>query len=254
MNVLACIKRVPAPGSRITLTPDGDAIDTAFLGFTVSPHEECAVEAAVQLVETHGGSSTVLTLGPPEAVEQVRTALSCGIDQAVHLVTDGHEWDPQATAAAIVDAVRAEQERDAPYDVMLFGNDSADSAGYQVGVRVAYELGLPFVTGVSHLELRDNAVIAKRAGPAGVEVFEANLPAVVAVKEGVNLPRYPSVPGRLRARSKPIIQSTPENVPGGLRMRRLVVPDDASKDVQILGTGPDAAPAAVSVLAELGVI
>ena len=105
MNVLVCVKRVPAPGTRINVTADGLAVDTSFLGFTTSPHEECAVEAAVQLVEQHGGRSTVLTVGPPEAEEQLRYAVSVGIDEAVLVPTDGSDWDPQRTATAIVEAI-----------------------------------------------------------------------------------------------------------------------------------------------------
>src|SRR5262245_40431908 len=98
MNVLVCIKRVPATGGRIMLTADGQEIDTRFLGFTVSPHEECAVEEAVRLTEAGGGTSTVLTLGPEAAVEQLRDALALGIGRAVLLETDGREWDAGATA------------------------------------------------------------------------------------------------------------------------------------------------------------
>src|ERR1700733_12115203 len=122
MDILVAVKRVPITGGRIVLTDDGQAIDTRHLGFTVSPHEECAAEEAVRLVEAHGGSSTVLTLGPAEAEEQLRDLLAIGVDDAVHLVTDGEEWDPQASAAAIVEAIRAAPE---PYDLILFGNESA---------------------------------------------------------------------------------------------------------------------------------
>src|SRR5881296_1430389 len=105
MNVLVCVKRVPAAGGRMTLTPDGRDIDTRYVGFTVSPHEECAVEEAVRLVERHGGASTVLTLGPEEAVEQLRDAMSMGIDHAVLLPSGGRPWDPGSTARAIVQAI-----------------------------------------------------------------------------------------------------------------------------------------------------
>ena len=81
MEVLVCVKRVPATGGRIVLTADGQEIDTKFLGFTVSPHEECAAEEAVRIVEAQGGSSTVLTLGPAEAEEQLRDAMAIGIDR-----------------------------------------------------------------------------------------------------------------------------------------------------------------------------
>ena len=106
MNVLVCVKRVPLTGGKITLTDDERAIQTRHLGFTVSPHEECGAEEAVRLIEQHGGTSAVLTLGPPEADEQLRDLMAIGVDGAIHLVTGGGEWDPQGTARAIVEAVR----------------------------------------------------------------------------------------------------------------------------------------------------
>ena len=174
MNVLVCIKRVPAPGARISITDDGLAVDTAFLGFTMSPHEECAVEAAVQLIEQHGGVATVLTLGLPEAEEQLRYAASLGVKQAVLLPTNGTDWDPQRTAAAIASAVaQLEAEAGAPFDLILFGNESADSGGFQVGVRVAHSLGRPMVNGIKGIEIADDGshVTARRPIDAGFEVF-----------------------------------------------------------------------------------
>ena len=104
MNILICVKRVPATGGRIDLTADGQSIDTRHLGFTISPHEECAVEEALQLVEKHGGATTVLTLGPAAAEEQLRDAMAMGIDRAHLLAIDEGDWDAGATAAAIVSA------------------------------------------------------------------------------------------------------------------------------------------------------
>jgi electron transfer flavoprotein len=123
------------------LTDDDQAIQTRHLGFTISPHEECAVEEAVRLVEATGGEAVVLTLGPAEAEEQLRDSMAIGADRGILLKTDGTEWDPQATAHAIVEAIRAEE----PFDLLLFGNESADAGNYQVGIRVAYALGLPVV-------------------------------------------------------------------------------------------------------------
>ena len=127
MDVLVCVKRVPETGARITLTADEQEIDTSYLGFTISPHEECAVEEALRLVEAHGGSTTVLTLGPAAAAEQLRNALAMGVGAGILLETDGDEFDPAATAAAIVDVVR-----DRGFDLLLFGNEAADSGDYQV--------------------------------------------------------------------------------------------------------------------------
>jgi electron transfer flavoprotein beta subunit len=251
MNILVCVKRVPLTGGRIVLSEDARAISTRHLGFTVSPHEECAAEEAVRLVEQHGGASTVLTLGPAEAEEQLRDMMAIGVDRAVHLVSDGREWDPQGTAAAIAEAIRAQPD---PYDLLLFGNESADAANYQVAIRVAYALGLPCVTGIKAISINDRRVRAEQEVAGGRDVYEVPLPAVVTVKEGLNLPRYPSVPGRLRAKRKPVEASKPERPEPRLEMVRLVHPPGSGKRVQVLGHGADAAPAVVEVLSELGLL
>jgi electron transfer flavoprotein beta subunit len=251
MNVLVCVKRVPLTGGKIVLTDDERAISTRHLGFTISPHEECGAEEAVRLVEKHGGSSAVLTLGPPEAEEQLRDMMAIGIDRAVHLVTDGEEWDPQASAAAIADAIRAEPE---PYDLIMFGNESADAGNYQVAIRVAYALGLPCVTGIKGVSVEDGRVRCEQEVPGGRDVYVVPMPAVVTVKEGLNLPRYPSVPGRLRAKRKPVAASNPARPDPRLEMVRLKLPPGSGKQVEVLGRGPEAAPAVVGILQELGVL
>lgn len=254
MNVLACVKRVPATGGRVSLTADEQDIDTQYLGFTVSPHEECATEEAVRLVEANGGRSTVLTLGPEAATEQLRDAMAIGIDRAILLETDGRDWDPGATAGAIIEAVRAEQLAGEAFDLLLFGNEAADSGGYQVGIRVAVALGLPCVTGVKSLEVRDGMAIAKREAAGGWEVFEVPLPAVIGVREGINLPRYPSVPGRLRAKKREILRVAPDPRPVGPAKLRLRLPVEQERRVEILGRGPEAAPAVVELLVRLGLV
>ncbi|MCI0634488.1 MAG: hypothetical protein L0206_11325, partial [Actinobacteria bacterium] len=116
MRALVCVKRVPLTGGKIVLTDDAQAIETKHLGFTISPHEECGVEEAVRLIEASGGESVVLTLGPADAAEQLRDAMALGVDRAIHLVSDD-EWDAQATAAAIVDAIRADEATNGPFDL-----------------------------------------------------------------------------------------------------------------------------------------
>jgi electron transfer flavoprotein beta subunit len=251
VNVLVCVKRVPLTGGKITLTADEQAIQTRHLGFTISPHEECGVEEAIRLVEQHGGSSTVLTLGPAEAEEQLRDMMAIGAERGIHLVTDGSEWDPQATAAAIVDAIRAEEQ---PFDLILFGNESADAGNYQVAIRVAQTLGLPCVNGVKAISVVDGLLRCEQEAADCRDVYEVPMPAVVTVKEGINLPRYPSVPGRLRAKRKPVAASTPERPEARLEMVRLVLPEGSSKHAEILGRGPEAAPAVVQILQNIGVV
>jgi electron transfer flavoprotein beta subunit len=249
VDVLVCVKRVPETGARITLTADEQSIDTSFLGFTVSPHEECAVEEALRIVGEHGGSTTVLTLGPGVAVEQLQNALAMGIESAILLETDGDDWGPGATSAAIADAVR-----DRSFDLLLFGNESADNGNYQVAIRVAAALGLPWVTGIKGLEFEDGVVRARREAGGGWEVFELPLPAVVGVREGINLPRYPSLPGRLRAKKAEIERVTPERRADGLEKVRLLLPQEEAKTVEILGDGPSAAPRVAELLRELGLV
>jgi electron transfer flavoprotein beta subunit len=251
MNVLVCVKRVPLTGGKIVLTEDARAISTRHLGFTISPHEECGCEEAVRLIEQHGGSSTVLTLGPAEAEEQLRDMMAIGIDRAVHLVTDGQEWDPQATAQAIVEAIQNEAE---PYDLLLFGNESADAGNYQVAIRVAYQLGLPVVTGIKGISVQNGSLRLEQEVPGGRDVYVVPTPAVVSVLEGINLPRYPSVPGRLRAKRKPLDASTPTRPEAKLEMVKLTLPPGSGKQAEVLGNGAEAAVPVVGVLRELGLV
>ena len=117
----------------------------------------------MRIVEAGGGEVVVLTLGPAEAEEQLRDCMAIGADRGDPARDGGEEWDAQATAAAIVDAVRGEE----PFDLIVFGNESADAGNYQVGIRVAYALGLPVVTGLKKIERRRTAARAASRRSAG---------------------------------------------------------------------------------------
>ena len=248
MRVLCAVKRVPITGGKMVLTDDAQALQTRHLGFTISPHEECGVEEAVRIVEAQGGEVVVLTLGPPEAEEQLRECMALGADRAIHLVSD-EDWDAQATAGAIVEAVRSEE----PFDLIVFGNESADSGNFQVGIRVAYALGLPVVTGLKGLTIADGRARCEQEVASGRDIYDVPLPAVVTVKEGLNLPRYPSVPAKLRANRKPVDAKPVAPPAPRLEKLRLVVPEGQGKQAEILGRGPDAAVAVVEVMQRLGV-
>jgi electron transfer flavoprotein beta subunit len=251
MRVAVFVKRVPSPGARINVSADGRAVDTTNLGFTISPHEECAVEAAVRLVENHSGHSTVLALGPPAAAEQLRHAISVGIGTAVLLPIEGPDWDPQRTASAIAAATVELEAADGPFDVLLFGNESADSGGCQVGVRVAHALGRPIVVGAKALEVVDAHVWVRRKGPSGGETYVLPLPAAVAVKEGINAPRYPTMRGRLAARNAAVVEIEPVAPAGGMHLLRLEYAPERATTTVVLGHGPDAAPAVVDLLEDI---
>ena len=254
MNVLVCVKRVPMVGARIVLSPDALEVDVRQLGFTMSPHEECAVEEAVRIVEQHGGTASVMTLGPAESAEQLRDAGSIGATQLVHLVTDGREWDPIATADAIVSAIEARELSGGRYDLILFGNEAADTGDYQVGIRVAHALGRASISGVKHLEIGEGTLEARREFRGGDELYEIALPCVVAVREGINLPRYPSLPGRMRAKKIAIEEIPVEWHDGPLHTERLRVPEEPRERAEVLGAGVEGVPALVALLEQWGIL
>jgi electron transfer flavoprotein beta subunit len=250
MEILVCVKRVPTVGGTIALSADGRSVDTRMSGFTISPHEECAVEEAVRLCERFGGSVTVVTLAPAEAVEQLRSCLAVGASSAVLLETAGEESGPVATAAALHSVAAS-----GGFDLVLLGNEAADTGDYQVGIRLAHLLGWSVATGIKALTLSPPSLEARREYRGVAETFTLPLPAVVTVKEGINLPRYPSLPGRLRAKRAAITQvPVPSGVDEGLRMTSLRVPAVARREATVLGHGAAGVPALVSVLDELGVL
>ena len=137
---------------------------------------------------------------------------------------------------------------------MLLGNDAADSGDFQVGIRLAYELGRPVVNGVNTVEVEDGAAVARGEGPDGHETFRVPLPAVVTILEGGVEPRYPSVPGRMKAKKVVIDEREPTAEPTGANRVRFTLPPPVSSDVQVLGEGAAAAPAVVDLFERIGVV
>jgi electron transfer flavoprotein beta subunit len=252
-DILVCIKRVPDLGGEISLTPDSMSVDTSRLGHTVSPHEECAVELAIQAAKASGGEATVLSLGSADSLEQIRDALAVGCTGAVLIEAEAERFGPADVAAAIADVVRAHEQEGRTYDLILLGNDAADTGDFQVGIRLAYALGRPVVAGVSTVEVAGDRVIARAAAAEGTDIFEVDLPAVMTVMEGGVEPRYPSIPGRMKAKRVTVETVTPSISPAGPGRLRLKLPPVQPSQVQILGNGPEAAPAVVDLLESLGV-
>lgn len=245
VNALVCVKRVPDVSGEVLLTADAQDVDARYVGFTVSAHESCAVELAVRI----GDATTVLTLGPAEAVEQLRAALGVGCGAAVLVEAETAAYGPVDVAREIAAVVAG---RDV--DLVLLGNDAADTGDFQVGIRLAYLLGWPVVNGVKTAEVVDGALIARGDSPdGGVETFEVPLPAVVTVLEGGVEPRYPTITGRMKAKKVKVETVAPTQAPTGSARVRLVLPPAAPSTVEVLGEGLAAAPAVVDLLQSLGV-
>lgn len=253
-NVLVCVKRVPDVSGEVRLTEDGLRVDARYLGHTVSPHEECAVELAIQVAKATGGEATVLSLGTEDCLEQIRDALAVGCTRAVRIDADPDGYGPVDVAEAIAEVVRAHEVAGTTYDLILLGNDAADTGDFQVGIRLAYALDRPVVAGISTVSVDDGHLTACGDGPDGTEVFELDLPAVATVLEGGVAPRYPSVPGRMKAKRAEVQTVVPTGVPHGGGRVRLTLPPAQPSTVRILGDGPEAAPAVVDLLLELGVL
>jgi electron transfer flavoprotein beta subunit len=253
-DVLVCVKRVPDSSSEVVLTDDAQAVDGRYAGFTTSPHEECAVELAVQVTAATGGDATVLSLGDADAVEQLRSALAVGATAATLVQADPAQFEPADVAREIAAVVRAHEAEGRAHDLVLLGNDAADSGDFQVGIRLAYELRRPVVNGAKVVSVADGEVTARVEGPDGVETYRVPLPAVVTVREGGVEPRYPSVPGRMKAKKVAVEERTPSAEPSGPKRVRLTLPPPVPSNVQLLGEGAAAAPAVVDVLEELGVL
>jgi electron transfer flavoprotein beta subunit len=252
-NVLVCIKRVPDSSGEVLLTADEQSVDGRYVGFTTSAHEECAVELAIQIAAAGGGSVTVLTLGAPEAVEQLRNALALGCTAAVHVEADPSTFGPADVAREIAAVVKAHEAAGTTYDVILLGNDAADSGDHQVGIRLAYELGRPVVNGMATVEVAGGSITAVGDGPEGQETYRVPAPAVVTVLEGGVEPRYPTIPGRMKAKKIEIETRQPEAAPKGAGRVRLTLPPKQASTAVVLGEGPGAAGAVVDLFGQLGV-
>ncbi|MGR6090277.1 electron transfer flavoprotein subunit beta/FixA family protein [Brevibacterium sp. CSND-B09] len=265
MNILVCIKRVPDIAGSVTLDDAGTGIDESGLGHTMSSHEECAVELAIQTAAQAGGTVTVLTLGPAEAVEQLRAAVAVGANDGILVeAADPSVFAPEDIAQVIGDVIRDRAEAGQTFDLVLTGDDAADTGDFQVGIRLAYDLGYPVLTNIQTISVGGAAggggergsgrIEARGIGPVGTEIFSLGLPAVVAVHEGGVDPRYPSITGRMKAKKAQVVEYDAP-VPGmGSPRLRLELPEVKASSVTILGEGPEAAPALVDVLEEIGVI
>ena len=254
MNVLVCIKRVVDSSGEVVLTDDAQAVDGRYAGFTTSNHEECAVELAVQVAGATGGQASVLTLGDADAVEQLRSALAVGCHAATLVSAEAPAFGPADVAREIAAVVRGHEVTGRAHDLVLLGNDAADSGDFQVGIRLGYELGRPVVNGAKVVSVADGEVTARVEGPDGVETYRVPLPAVVTIREGGVEPRYPSVPGRMKAKKVAIEERTPSAEPSGGKRVKLTLPPPVPSNVQILGEGAAAAPAVVDIFEELGVL
>ncbi|MGD6779763.1 electron transfer flavoprotein subunit beta/FixA family protein [Sutcliffiella horikoshii] len=199
MNIFVLLKRTFDTEERLTVS--NGSINEDGAEFIINPYDEYAVEEAIQVRETHGGEVTVVTVGSEEAEKELRTALAMGADKAVLINTeDDVENGDQFTTAKIL----AEFLKDKDADLIIGGNVAIDGGSGQVGPRVAELLDIPYVTTITKLEIEGGKATIVRDVEGDSEVIETTLPLLVTAQQGLNDPRYPSLPGIMKAKKKPL--------------------------------------------------
>ena len=198
MNIYVVMKRTFDTEEKISIKNGKISEDSA--EFIINPYDEYAIEEALKLREEHGGEVTVVTLGEEEAEKELRTALAMGADKAVLINDEEVEEGDEFSSATILSAYLKDKE----VDIILAGNTTVDGSSGQVGPRLAEELGISAVTTITKLVIEGNKAIIERDVEGDVETVETELPLLVTCQQGLNEPRYPSLPGIMKAKKKPL--------------------------------------------------
>jgi len=204
MDVAVCVKHVPDTEAAIRIRADRHGIDENGLPFVMNYYDEHGVEEALRIKERLGGTVTLLTAGPVRAALALRSGLAMGADAAVHVEDPALEGaDHLGVAKALAAAISAQH-----YDLILCGKLATDDNAAIVGPALAEFLGLPQATAVTKLELGDGAATVHREVEGAIEVLRVALPAVITVERSINEPRYPSLPGIMKAKRTPLTTKT----------------------------------------------
>lgn len=200
MKIVVCVKQVPDSWADKALDPADKTLDRGSVDAVMNELDEYAVEEALRLQEAHGGEVIVLSMGPDQATDTIRKALSMGATAGVHVVDDAlHGSDAVGTSLALAKAIEAQGA-----DLVVFGSESTDARMSVLPAMVAEQLGMPQLTFSSTVSIEGSTIRTHRVTDYGYDVVEAQLPAVVGVVEKINEPRYPSFKGIMAAKKKPV--------------------------------------------------
>ena len=197
MDILVLLKQTFDTEEKIVLK-DG-AISEDGVEFIINPYDEYAVEEALKIKEDVGGTVTLLSMGPDRFETSIRTALAMGADQSI-LIDDETLFGDEYTVSKVLSQVIQDQS----FDLILAGHVAVDDGSGQVPQRIAEILGIPFIGTAVKIELDDQKITVHRDVEGDTEVLEANLPVIVTTQQGLNEPRYPSLPGIMKAKKKPL--------------------------------------------------
>lgn len=252
MDIVVCLKQTFDTEAKIVIDSSGK-IDPAGVNLIINPYDEFAVEEALKLREKFGGQVTLVGVGGERASEALRTALAMGCDEAV-LVSDPSLESPDEWAVA---KVLAKAVALLPYDIILTGRIAVDDGSAQVAVRVADELNLPSVSSILKLEVEDKKATVTREIDGGTELIEVSLPAVFTAQKGLNIPRYPSMMGIMKAKKKEIkvltmadLGISAADIPKKMTVVKFSLPQQRKGGVKINGEAADAAKELARILRE----
>lgn len=197
MNIVVVLKQTFDTEEKIVI--QNGQISEDGVEFIINPYDEYAVEEAIKLKEEHGGEVTVVSVGPDRAESSLRTALAMGADKAV-LVDDEDLFGDEFSTAKVLAAVA----KKIGFDIIIGGQMAVDSGAGQGGPRLAEELGINHVSTAVKLEIEGTNVRVERDIEGDLEVVETSLPVLITAQQGLNEPRYPSLPGIMKAKKKPL--------------------------------------------------
>jgi electron transfer flavoprotein beta subunit len=197
MNIVVLLKRTFDTEEKIVIKCHKISEDG--VTYIINPYDEYAVEEGIRLRDELGGEVTVLCMGPSEAEKEIRIALAMGADKAI-LIDDESLFGDEYTISKVMAAVLKERG----FDIILGGNVSVDNGAGQVASRIAELLGIPQVTTITKLTVDGSKVTVERDVEGDVEIIETTLPALFTAQQGLNDPRYPSLPGIMKAKKKPL--------------------------------------------------
>lgn len=221
MNIVVCLKQTFDTEAKITLDSKGQ-VDSNGVNLVINAYDEFAVEEALKLKEKFGGTVTVVSMGGDRVPESIRTALAMGCDQAVFVNDPALESPDEWMCAEVLSKAISQ----IPFDVILAGRIAVDDGSAQVAVRIGEALNIPSVSSILKLEIEENKATVTREIDGGTEVLETELPAVFTAQKGLNVPRYPSMMGIMKAKKKELKVLTLADLELGLETvpRKMSIP------------------------------
>ena len=245
MNIIVPIKQVPDTG--LALRIKDNQLEESSLKWTLSPYDEFALEESLKLKTQLGGKLFVISLGPERAKEALLTGLALGADEAIHLITKQKiPSDPLSTAETLAKSIQKLPD----ISLVFCGKLSSDLNNFAVPQMLAQILNFPFITNVNQLEYKEEGFLLKRESGAGLEeLLKAKLPVLISADKGLNQPRYPSLPGIMKAKRKPFHSETVDLSPK-FQIKTLSPPPEKSAPQMIEGSPQEQVDQLVSILKE----